>query len=350
MADNEETSMRDAFEAAFDEVGEQESEAPAPDEPEVSGELADEVSEETAPETAQEEIPGEGTQDTEQPDAAPEEPRAKQSEAPVGWSVTNKQEWGKLPEGVRTEIANREKQVNELFQQTADDRRTASNFNQLITAYAPVIAAEGVQNPMEAVQGLMNITATLQQGGPQQKAERIAGLIKHYGVDIGMLDNVLAGEPVADPQQQQLNQMLDQRLAPVNQLMEQLNQTRQQQAAQVQQEAGQTVEQFGANPKNEFFMDVREVMADFLDMASQRGQNMTLEEAYDRACALNPEIANIVASRRAQEQQASSQASIANKQNAASSVVGRQASAGGSRADQDVRSLMETLWDEQSQG
>jgi len=356
MADNDEQSMRDAFEAAFDETEAATTEV-VEDEPEISGELADAVSEETAEETAEETVPGETAEaatdtpdTTDTTDTPADESRTKTPRPPVSWSVTNKQEWDKLPDGVREEITARELQVNQLFQQTADDRRTATQFNEMVTAYAPVIAAEGVQNPMEAIQGLMNITATLQQGGPQQKAERIAGLIKHYGIDIGMLDNVLAGEPVADPQQQQLNQMLDQRLAPVNQLMEQLNQTRQQQEMQTQQEAGQTVEQFGADPKNEFFHDVREVMADFLDMASSRGQNMSLEQAYDRACALNPEIANIVASRRAAEQQAANQTTMTNKRNAASSVVGRSASTTHGRGDMSVGDLMSTLWDEQAGG
>jgi hypothetical protein len=345
MEDN--ATMRDAFEAAFDEVEDNTPEIAA-DEPEISGELADAVSEETTEETAEEAVSGEVAEAAPDTDAPADEPRTKSSSPPVSWGVTNKQEWDKLPNGVREEITAREQQVNQLFQQTADDRRTATQFNQLVTAYAPVIAAEGVQNPIEAIQGLMNITATLQQGGPQQKAERVAGLIKHYGIDIGMLDNVLAGEPVADPQQQQFSQMLDQRLAPVNQLLEQFNQTKQQQEFQTQQEAGQTVEQFGADPKNEFFHDVREVMADFLDMAAQRGQNMSLEQAYDRACALNPEIANIVASKRAQELQATSQANMAGKRNAASSVAGRSAAAGGGKGDMSVHDLISTLWDEQT--
>lgn len=348
MADNDDITMRDAFEAAFEEQDDAPPEV-AEIEPETSGELADAVSEAAEEETAQEEIPTEAA--AVEPEAAvaenPDEPRVKQSSPPVSWGVTNKQEWDKLPNGVREEITAREQQVNQVMQETAADRRVAFQFNEMVNAYAPVIAAEGVQNPMEAIQGLMNITATLQQGGPQQKAERVAGLIKHYGIDIGMLDNVLAGEPVANPQEQQLSQMLDQRLAPVNQLLEQFNQSKQQQAQAVEQEAGQTVEQFGSDPKNEFFMDVRDTMADFLDMASQRGQTMTLEQAYDRACALNPEIANIVASKRAQEQQAASQATIAGKTNAASSIVGRQAGAS-SKADLSVADLMSTLWDEQT--
>ena len=70
----------------------------------------------------------------------------------------------------------------------------------------------------------------------------------------------------------------------------------------------------------------------------------------DGACALNPEIANIVASRRAAEQQAANQTTMTNKRNAASSVVGRSASTTHGRGDMSVGDLMSTLWDEQAGG
>jgi hypothetical protein len=110
----------------------------------------------------------------------------------------------------------------------------------------------------------------------------------------------------------------------------------------VQHQAVQSIHEFGADPKNEFFDDVRMVMADFLDMAASRNQQMSLQEAYDRACALNPEIAQIMAHRRTSQGVRSNQRKIAQKAAAASSVTGRRVASGSDEKGDDL-SIRESL-------
>lgn len=78
----------------------------------------------------------------------------------------------------------------------------------------------------------------------------------------------------------------------------QATQQAQQQAQQrVTETANNEVDAFSKDAKNEFYRDVREDMADLLDLAAKRGYEMTLKDAYDRACAARPDIAGVIAAR-----------------------------------------------------
>ena len=274
-------------------------------------------------------------------------PRPVAKQAPMDWAPDTKAKWGELPADVQESIHAREVAVNQMFQETANDRRTAQSMYSMAQAFAPVFAAEGVQDPMQGIQGLLNITATLQQGVPVQKAERIAGLIKHYGVDITALDNILSdnsedNEPQQQQQQQaqQMQQMLDQRLAPVDQLVQQANQAQQYQYQQQHQQTNQTIEQFAQDPANTHFDAVRTVMADFVDLAAANGQQLSLKEAYDRACAATPAIANQMVQQRGNQ--------VANKQRAASSISGRRASSDSQNScgTMGVHDTLSAVWDD----
>jgi hypothetical protein len=324
----EESSMRDDFEAAMAEHDNQED-GGTEEEGHAAGEKA-------AEETEKEEVSATGNEGQEQQP----EPAASASKAPVGWSPTDKQDWEKLPDNVKAAIGNREREISQVMEQTAGDRRTAQNYNQLVNAYAPIFAAEGVQDPIQGLQGLINITAELQQGSQLQKAQRIKGLIQHYGVDITALDNLLAGE-APDPQQNQMEQLLNQRMAPVNDLLARVQAAEKQGHQQVQQGANESIQAFGADPKNDFFENVRNEMADFLDMAGRRGQKMSLEDAYQRACALNPEISGILVQRRAQEAAGQSSGNMMNKRNAASSLSGAAQPGSNDGADDSLRQSLE---------
>lgn len=330
--------IRGSLEAAFDKAESAEPDIPAEEhietgeEEEVQVETPEEI-----PETPEGSDPAElrAEVDRQKPAEA-----VKDTKAPVDWSPSLREHWSKLPDEVRQKISARERDVNVLLQQTSDARHLADQFIRTVEPYRALMNAEGVQNPLQAVDGLMKVTAVLAMGAPQQKAERIAGLVKHYGVDIELLDQALAGSlPPPDPQQQALQRMFDERMAPVNDLLNRFQQAEQNQGQQLYGQAYQTIEQFGSDPKNEFFEDVRHDMADFLDMAAQRGVTMTLKEAYDRACALNPEIMQIISSRKP--------VSIADKRRAASSLPARSSGSTPAKGD-GIRELLEQQFGDDS--
>lgn len=337
QAARQETSLHDDIVSAIDVL---EGVGEPGHEPEVE---AGSETQGAAEEVAQEEIPQETGE--EKPDdqltAQPASEPAAKFKPPIDWSPTLKQQFRKLPEGVQKAISERESSVANLMQQTANERRTAHAFNGIVNQYRGLMAAEGVQDPLQAVQGLLMTTAQLAMGNPQQKARKIADLIQHYGIDIGTLDSILAGQQPSG-EDSRLEAMLQQRLAPFQQFVDQFQQQRQYQVQQTQQQAYSSIHEFAADPKNEFFDDVRLSMADFLDLAAQRGQTMSLKEAYDKACALSPEISQIIAERRGQVMQQNTQQRMVQKQAAASSITGKKAGEGSGRNDGEM-SLRDTI-------
>jgi hypothetical protein len=195
------------------------------------------------------------------------------------------------------------------------------------------MAAEGVQNPLQAIDGLMRITATLQSGAKQHKAQAIANLVKHYGVDIETLDSALVGSmPKDDPQESRMEQMLNQRLAPVDQLLQRIDYGNQQQVQQLYSNAYQSIDQFGQDPQNEHFDLVRYDMANWLDQAAAQGRTMSLNEAYDRACQFHPEVSQYMRQRQG--------GGMMQKKAAASSLPARSNGSGGSANDMSMHDFI----------
>lgn len=345
MADHDdETTLSDDLAAAMDEVElDEEVEAEIKAEEAPTGETQESVSDEGEPEYIEEpqtELPGDAP-------AVAIEPEAAKSAAPLDWTPELKEQWAGIPESVQEQISSREAAINQTLQDTAQMRSEYDQFSQMIQPFIPLMSAEGAPNPMVAIKGLMETTAQLQMGNPQQKAQKIAQLIQHYGIDIGTLDNLLAGEPGQDPQTSRFEQMLDQRMAPVNQLLNQVNQANANQRQQAQNTAGQDIHSFAQDPAHPHFDQVKLVMADFMDMASKHGQQMTLQEAYDRACSSNPVIAAQVATARATQAQQAAQPALDAKLAAAGSVTGGRASGGQAMSeDMSLRQTIEAQFEE----
>jgi len=262
---------------------------------------------------------------------------------PINWPPKAREQWLKLPKEVREQITLRERDMAQAMEGTASAKQVASELESLAKSYAPIMAAEGVNDPMTAVKGLFKTVAELRVGSPAQKAQRMAQMINHYGIDIEALDSALAGQPIQTPEDQALAQMIDQRMAPVNQLLQELQQ-RQHNAAQLsQQEAQKAVETF----QGEFFADVRMDMADLIDMAAKRGQNMTLQEAYDKAVLLKPDIQEVLAERKRNESLLGEQNKLNQKREAGgASLVGKKSGGGAMDGNLDLRGQLEAAWGE----
>ena len=70
----------------------------------------------------------------------------------------------------------------------------------------------------------------------------------------------------------------------VDTLLAQLQGLQQSRQETIVQTAVKEVESFGSD--KDFFEDVREDMADLLDLAAKRGLDLSLEQAYERACKM----------------------------------------------------------------
>jgi hypothetical protein len=137
-------------------------------------------------------------------------------------------------------------------------------------------------------------------------------------VDVAALDAALVnamGGQGGQPQQVPQQQFQDPR---VDQLLGALQQREAQQVQRIRDDAVREVQNFGKG--KDFFADVREDMADILELAARRGLDMTMEQAYERACRMNPEISRIIAQREAAGAARSGQSPIERAKLASSSV------------------------------
>jgi hypothetical protein len=192
----------------------------------------------------------------------------------------------------------------------------------------------------------MTTASQLTAGSPAKKAEVVRNIINEYGVDITMLDELLSGQPVQDDPNAPLLAAIDERLAPMNDFMGSIGQQRHDQAQEVNQEAATELGTF-QQTHGEYYEDLREDMADLMEMATNRGRNMSLDEAYNHAANAHPEIGPILKQRAAAEAGKLDPATAAAKRAAASSIRGSANSGGGLQAaGDDTRAIMTELWDD----
>jgi len=268
--------------------------------------------------------------------------------APEGWKPVAREGWDALPEPVRREVHRREMDIARGLEESANARKFTEQFQQVTQPYEAMMKAEGAQTPLHAVQSLMETAGVLNMGTPQQKAQRIAALIKHYGVGIEELDSVLTGQiesggaPAAP-----VDDRLEQRLAPLEQRFQEIDQRLQQAHARENQRLDQQVEQFKQG--KEFFEDVRGLMADEFKAAQENGWKMDMETAYGLACQRHPEVRQTLADREQRSQMVGQEREIERKMAVAQSSrpptsngAGPAARSGGD----DIRSLLRSQFDE----
>jgi hypothetical protein len=163
-------------------------------------------------------------------------------------------------------------------------------------------------------------------------------------VDIEALDNVLSGQgiPHSPSSQPDIDAILEKKLAPFQQYLTQQQQFARTQAERSMAEANRSVSDFSQNA--EFINDVRLDMADLMDMAASRGQNLTLEEAYNKACVMHPEVSKILADRERQKAMMGQDQAAKAKRNAAVSITGEQGGGGSSPEATSLRAQISQAW------
>ena len=272
-------------------------------------------------------------------------PKSQGERAPASWKPEAREHWAQLPENVRAEVARRESEVARTLQESAEARKTAEAVMKTIEPYQAFIKAEN-SNPIQAIDNLMSTAARLRTGTAPELAQLVAGIVNQYGTGrfgnafIEMLDSALAGQaPQQDPQQIAIEQVLNQRLAPMQNMLTQFQQAQMAQQQQVAQAAQSEVQNF--LDQAEFGNDVREDMADLLETAQRRGQNMSLQDAYKKACLMNDNVRSVLTQRvRAKGAQQTTQA--AQKARSAAVQVSGSAPMGALKQDPtDVRSAIE---------
>ena len=224
--------------------------------------------------------------------AEPKEPVTAEpniDKAPASWSPADREHWASLPESVKRVTMKREAEIQKTLQDTSNARKTAEQFQRVIEPYQAMFAARGAPNALEGVQAVLNTAAQIQNGSPEIKAKAVAQLVKDFGVSIKDLDNALVGQPITT------NAPSDPRLDQITNELNQVKQYFKQQDQQTQSSVQEETNKFLAD--NEFANDVRQEMADFMELYGRRKQRLTLQEAYNLAINSRPDIQEVIKNR-----------------------------------------------------
>ncbi len=284
--------------------------------------------------------------------AAREQPVQPQvtDKPPVAWKPATKEQWSKLPAEVRAEVNRREREMQERLNQTDKIQKFAQDFAQIVDPYKHLIAQSG-STPLRAVENLMRTAGRLQTGTPEQRAQVVAEIIGNYGIDIATLDRVLSGV-VKDgrvPSQQPVAEAPPQWAKPMFDFMQNIQMQQQAHQIRMKEQVTTEIDKIAEKP---FFEDVREDMADIMELAEKRGVQLTLEQAYEKAIKQNDEISRILAQRKAAEQARSpvseAAATLARARKAASTVSGAPTSTNiaGRTAPKTRREALEQAWED----
>jgi hypothetical protein len=190
-------------------------------------------------------------------------------------------------------------------------------------------------NPSEFVGDIFTTVRSLAHGSPQEKAEVVANIVQSYGVDLRTLDQVLTGRVSAPPPDPRVVEAQRRAAFYENQVLQQ----QQMQEAQTYKGAEQTLTQFAADPKNEFFEDVRELMADLMEA----GRASTLQDAYVGAVWAHPDTRKILLQRESEARIAAKQNRAGAARRASLSIAGAPRTAGAPGGLGQGMSLRDTI-------
>lgn len=262
--------------------------------------------------------------------------------APLSWGSKRDELWAKTPPEVRAITTKREADIQAGMSQAGTIRKIAEEYHSVIMPFENIIKCMN-STPREAITNVMQTATALIIGTQHQKCAVITEMIQRYGVDLPELDKMIteavkagdkgpayiAGNPTPQP--------LDPRLQPLFSLAERLQATETQRQEALRVEADQFVQSIQDEPH---FEAVREDMADIMEISAKRGYMMTIKEAYDKACQLNPEVSKLVP----KVQQRTPADALARARKASSTVKGAPGGAV-TNGKMDRRSQLEAAWD-----
>lgn len=211
-----------------------------------------------------------------EPEAAPEKTVVEQKpsiKAPQSLKGELKEKFGELPPEWQGEIDRLEREAVKKIQSTSQMANFGQSIQQEFAPYEAMLRQAGA-TPQQALKSFLQTEYTLRTAPPAQKQAVAMNLLRHYGIEL----------PGADAPQ------VDPNVAALYQEINNLKQERMQEAAQrtnaENTQVQSTIEQFAADPKHEYFTDVRQHMGALIDSGAAK----SLDDAYEQACWANPSI------------------------------------------------------------
>jgi hypothetical protein len=296
--DENEVSLRDAIEGAFEEHG---------DEPvNETNETPVKTEKPTAKEVKSSKA--DYTEKTEE--------QAKSINAPAALKPEFKAKFAELPADWQQEIQRREQETHKALTTNDELRNFGKTLHRELSPYVASIQAEG-GDVIQAVKNTMQTAYNLRFSPPAHKVEMMVGLMNQFGIDPNHVFQRLSnGQQRIDPYTQQLEQRLQQIEQASNQ---QRTLYQQQQDAQLHG----TIESFSSSGNAPYFDDVRPEMIALLES----GRADTLEKAYEMAVWARPDIRPLMLQQQEKQKQAELSAKAQRSRAASSSITGTPAGA-----------------------
>ena len=198
--------------------------------------------------------------------------------APTTWRKQARDTWDKLPNEAREEIKKREEDFHRGIEQYREKAQKSEIYETAIEPYRKTLESMNVA-PERAIKVFFDADSVLRNGSPLQKANKIKELIQGYGVDMDMVSQPFTQEhrAIVESQtayDQQRNQAYEYELRAKQLEMQYIN---------------KEIEIFAKDKPH--FEQVRGPMADLLDL----GRAESLEDAYELAVRLTPELQRVEA-------------------------------------------------------
>ncbi|KVN72805.1 hypothetical protein WT15_27405 [Burkholderia stagnalis] len=200
--------------------------------------------------------------------AAAATPESK-SKAPQSWNAAERAHWDKIPAEVQAVITRREEEAHRGITRLGEDASFGQKLRSVINPYLPIIRAEG-GDEAGAVKDLLQTAYVLRTANPEQKVQLFRQLAGQFGVD---LSAAAQDAPQVNPEVAALRQEL-------TRVQSYLASNQQQQHQQVEADAQHMIDAFAADPKNEFYEEVKPLMGQLL----LAGRAQTMQDAYEQAC------------------------------------------------------------------
>lgn len=219
---------------------------------------------------------------------------------PASWRKDFHDVWQKADPKMQEYAWQREEQMRAGVEPLLAKAQFADTMQAAIEPYLPTIQGMGL-TPEKAVSALMQADYTLRTAPPQQKMQLFAQLAQSYGINLG----AMGANPQAAPQNS-VDPLVWQLQNELNNVRGEVMGWKQQQEMQQNQQLLSEINQFSL--KADHFEEARPTMIQLL----QSGMAETLEDAYEKAIRLNPDLFDQV-SKAQQAEQAAKQAKEYNR-------------------------------------
>ncbi len=211
-----------------------------------------------------------------QPDAKPDGQAVQPSGPPPGWSQEAKASWATLSPAIQAAVIKREQEVSSGFAQYGQIAQRHKEFEQIVTPRRQYYAGQGISDT-EAVNNLWLWFEALQNSPSKAFPE----LAQRFGID---LSTVIPGAQADADQSSYIDPVVQSLQNEIQQLRGQVGQVTGTFQQQAQERTRQELANFAKDKPH--FEAVRVSMGRLM----QAGMANSLDEAYQQALALNPEI------------------------------------------------------------